>query len=204
MFNTQEKLQEIKIIVLGNSGVGKTSIINNYIFNKFNPDIETTFANSLSSKVIKKGKIKYKLNIWDTIGQEKYHSITNLFIKGANAVILVYSIDSLSSFEGLNFWYKSTREHLQDNNYSLFIVGSKSDLFEEEVVSEEEARNFAEKREALFKLVSSKEDSDGINSLFETILEETIERKIIKPNDSITIKNEKEIKKQIKKEKKCC
>ena len=59
MFNTQENLQEIKIIVLGNSGVGKTSIINNYIFNQFNPDIETTFANSLSSKVIKKGKIKY-------------------------------------------------------------------------------------------------------------------------------------------------
>ena len=200
MFNTQENLQEIKIIVLGNSGVGKTSIINNYIFNKFNPDIETTFANSLSSKVIKKGKIKYKLNIWDTIGQEKYHSITNLFIKGANAVILVYSIDSLSSFEGLNFWYESTKEYLPENNYILFIVGSKSDLFEEEVVSEEEAKNFAEKRDALFKLVSSKIDPEGINNLFETILEESIKKKIIKPNDSFVIKN----KKQIKKQKNCC
>ena len=128
MTNNEENIKDIKIIILGNSGVGKTCIINRYIFNQFNSDNDSTFGSSLSSKAIKKDKIKYKLNIWDTTGQEKYQSITNLFIKGANAIILVYSIDSLSSFEGLNFWYESIKEHLQGNDYILFVVGSKSDL----------------------------------------------------------------------------
>ena len=128
MTDVQENVVEIKMVVLGDSGVGKTCIINRYIFNQFNSDNDSTFGSSLSSKAIKKDKIKYKLNIWDTTGQERYQSITNLFIKGANAIILVYSIDSLSSFEGLNFWYESIKEHLQGNDYILFVVGSKSDL----------------------------------------------------------------------------
>ena len=95
MTNNEENIKDIKIIILGNSGVGKTCIINRYIFNHFNSDNETTFGSSLSSKTIKKDKIKYKLNIWDTTGQEKYQSITNLFIKGAHAIILVYRIGQI-------------------------------------------------------------------------------------------------------------
>ena len=128
-------------------------------------------------------------------------SFNNKFIhQRSKCIILVYSIDSLSSFEGLNFWYESIKEHLQGSDYILFIIGSKSDLYDEEIVLEEEARKFAEERNALFKLVSSKKDADGINSLFETILEELINRNIIKVNDSFVIKN----KKQEKKQKKCC
>ena len=83
---------------------------------------------------------KYSMNIWDTTGQEKYRSITNLFINGSNIVILVYSIDSKSSFESLDFWYNSVKEKLERQNYLLSIVGNKGDLTDNEQVSEEEAK----------------------------------------------------------------
>ena len=193
MGDPAENVKELKIILLGNSGVGKTCIINRYINDQFNPDSETTLGSSFSTKIIKKGNIEYRLNIWDTTGQEKYHSITKLFIKGSSAVILVYSIDSLSSFEGLNSWYESIKENLQGSEYILAVIGSKSDLIkdEEEVVSEEDAKKFADERDAIFKLVSSKEDPEGINNLFNTILEELIKKKIVKANDTVVIKNKK-------------
>ena len=201
MGDPAENVKELKIILLGNSGVGKTCIINRYINDQFNPDSETTLGSSFSTKIIKKGNIEYRLNIWDTTGQEKYHSITKLFIKGSSAVILVYSIDSLSSFEGLNSWYESIKENLQGSEYILAVIGSKSDLIkdEEEVVSEEDAKKFADERDAIFKLVSSKEDPEGINNLFNTILEELIKKKIVKANDTVVIQNKKQ-----KKKKKCC
>ena len=191
-----ENVKELKIILLGNSGVGKTCIINRYIHDQFNPDSETTLGSSFSTKIIKKGNIEYRLNIWDTTGQEKYHSITKLFIKGSSAVILVYSINSLTSFEGLNSWYESIKEHLQGNEYILVVIGSKSDLIQEEVVSEEDGKKFADERDAIFKFVSSKEDPDGINNLFNTILEELIKKKIVKANDTVVIKNKKQKKKE--------
>ena len=203
--NESENSKEIKVILLGNSGVGKTSIINRYINNQFNPSCETTLGSIYSTKEVIKNNITYKLNVWDTTGQERYHSITNLFIKGSSIVILVYSIDLLSSFEGLNFWYNSIKENLEGDNYVLAVVGSKSDLIneDEEIVSEEEARKFANERKAIFKLVSSKEDSVGINNLFNMLLDELIKMNAIVPRDSYVIKRRKHKDKE-KKEKNCC
>ena len=158
---------EVKVILLGESGVGKTSIINRYMNNEFSKNEESTIGSTFVSKELIRGNVKYKLNIWDTTGQEKYHAITNLFIKGAGVVILVYSIDSLSSFKGLNYWYDSIKENLEGSDYILAIIGSKSDLIkdDEEVVSEDEARKFAQERNAIFKLVSSKILKELINYL---------------------------------------
>ena len=198
--------KEIKVILLGNSGVGKTSIISRYVNNLFNPNCETTLGSTYSTKEVEKDKVKYKLNLWDTTGQEKYHSITNLFIKGSSIVILVYSVDLLSSFEGLDYWYKSIKENLEGNNYILAVVGSKSDLIneDEEVVSEEEAKKFAKERNAKFKLVSSKEDPAGINNLFDMLLDELIQMNYITVKDSYVIKRRKHKDEKEKKKKKCC
>ena len=193
--DAKENEKEIKVILLGDSGVGKTCIINRYINDEFNPNSKTTLGSNASSKVIKRGQVSYILNLWDTTGQEKYHSITNLFIKGSNIVILVYSIDLLESFKGLDYWYKSVQEKLGGNKYVLAIVGSKSDLIknEEEEVSEEEAKKFAEEKNAIFKLVSSKEDPEGINNLFNTLLDELIKKNYLNENENenyvITRKN---------------
>jgi small GTP-binding protein len=168
-------LREVKIILLGDSGVGKTSIINRYVNNKFNPDMASSLCSSSNNVEIIKDNIKYKLIIWDTSGQEVYHSLTNLFIKGTNIAILTYAINSLTSFEGLNYWYKALIENIGINNYILAIVGTKIDLVNEEVVSEEQAKEFAKEKNAIFKLVSAKENSKGIHNLFDMLLDELIE-----------------------------
>ena len=204
--NNSEDEKEIKVILLGNSGVGKTSIINRYVNNVYNSNCETTLGSTYSTREVIKDNVVYKLNLWDTTGQEKYHSITNLFIKGSSIVILVYSIDLLSSFEGLNYWYNSIKENLEGNNYVLAVVGSKSDLIneEEEVVSEDEAKKFAKERNAIFKLVSSKEDPVGINNLFDMLLDELIKMNYITVKDSYVIKRKKHKDDKEKKKKKCC
>ena len=166
--------KDVKVILLGESGVGKTCIINRYINNVYNNLTPSTLGTAFSVKEIKKGNIKYNVNVWDTTGQEKYHSVTNLFINGSNIVILVYSITSESSFKGLEYWYDSLKEKLEGENYILAIIGSKCDLAEEEVVPEEDGRNYAKSKKAIFKLVSAKEDPEGINKMFELLLDELI------------------------------
>jgi small GTP-binding protein len=174
MDNNDKDGKNVKIILLGESGVGKTSIINRYLNNEFASESLSTLGSYTSKKEIIKNKTKYLLDIWDTSGQEQYHSITNLFINGSDIVILVYSIDSKSSFTGLDFWYNSVMEKLGNDNFILAIVGSKSDLALEEQVSEEEGKKFAEEKKAKFKLVSAKIDLKGINTLFDSLMDEYI------------------------------
>ena len=166
--------KEVKIILLGESGTGKTCIINRYINNDFNPETPSTLGSAFATKEIKKGNTTYNVNVWDTTGQEKYHSVTNLFIKGSHIVILVYSIDSLSSFDGLSYWYSSVTNKLEGDSYVLAIVGSKCDLVGEEAVSEDEGRKFSEEKNAKFFLISAKEDPKGINKMFEILLDDLI------------------------------
>ena len=207
---TSQKGKEIKVILLGDTGVGKTSIINRYINNKFDPDNDSTLSSSFSTKEVIKNDVLYRLNLWDTIGQEKYNAITNILIKGSNIVILVYSVDSLSSFENIDFWYNNIKDILQEDKYILAIVGNKSDLINEDesIISEEEARNFAKGKNAYFKLISAKEDQDGINSLLDILLEELLRLNYVTVTESYVIKRSKHKdtekgKKKKKKKKKC-
>ena len=190
---SSQKGKEIKVILLGDTGVGKTSIINRYINNKFDQDDDNTLSSSFSTKEVIKNDVLYRLNLWDTIGQEKYNAITNILIKGSNIVILVYSIDSFSSFENIDFWYNSVKDILQEDKYILAIVGNKSDLIKEDeaVVSEEEARNYAKGKNAFFKLISAKEDQDGIKSLLDILLGELLRLNYVTVTDSYVIKRSK-------------
>ena len=153
------ELKEIKIILLGENGVGKTSIINRYINNEFRPETENvTLGSNCFQKDIKKNKDIYRMRIWDTTGQEKFHCVTQLFIKGSNIVLLVYSVDSIESFQKLTYWYDSMKEFLE----------------EESVVTEEEGKKYAEEKNAIFKSVSAKEGGDCINNLFDKLIDELI------------------------------
>ena len=187
--NYKEK-KEVKVILLGESGVGKTCIIERYMSNKFNSNLPSTLCSAYSIKKIIRDNTLYVINICDTTGQEKYHSVTNLFVKGSNIVILVYSIDSVTSFNNLEYWYSMVIDNLKDTEYILAIIGNKTDLFEEEVVSEEEGKRFAESKNAKFQLVSAKEDPDGINKLFDNLFEEIIQNthiNLLKKDDSYLI-----------------
>ena len=172
----KDDIKELKVILLGEPGVGKTNIISRYLSGSFNQSSNPTIGSTFGEKIIKKEGVTYSLKVWDTTGQERYNSITKLFVKGSHIVILVYSIDNLQSFEKVNFWYNYIKEELQEGKYILGILGNKRDLYEFEVVSEEDGKKLAQKKNAVFGLVSAKIDINGIINYFDTILEEYISK----------------------------
>jgi small GTP-binding protein len=170
--------KDIKVILLGDSSVGKTSIILRYYKDQFDINSLSTIGSTYVTKDLKRGNVTYVLNIWDTSGQEKYHSVTKLFIQNANIILLVYSIVSQESFNTLEYWYNSALDICDNIDKIVFaVIGNKSDLFESEnCISEEDPQKFAEDKKAIFKLVSAKVDKKGLDSLFEQLLDEYIKK----------------------------
>ena len=198
----QEKVVELKIILLGDVGVGKTNIISRYISGDFNQSLNPTVGSSFGEKKIKKDGVTYLLKVWDTVGQERYNSITKLFVQGSHIIILVYSIDNLQSFQKLDFWLTFIRENLKDGKYILALIANKRDLFENELVTKEEGEKYAEQMEAKFALLSAKYDQQTIINFFETLLDEYI-AKFGKDFDDTTIIVEKK-RNTSNKKKQCC
>ena len=163
----------IKLIILGDSGVGKSSIIQRYYSDSFNENLQMTLkANFLEKEIIINNQ-KINLELWDTAGQEKYRSLTQIFVKNSKIIIFTYSVTSLKSFESLNFWYEFVQKEIRQNTI-LGLAGNKTDLiFEnnyEEEVSEEKGKEFADKIGASFALVSAKESSKEIISLINELI----------------------------------
>ena len=163
----------IKLIILGDSGVGKSSIIQRYYSDSFNENLQITLkANFLEKEIIINNQ-KINLELWDTAGQEKYRSLTQIFVKNSKIIIFAYSVTSLKSFESLNFWYDFVQKEIRQNTI-LGLAGNKTDLiFEnnyEEEVSEEKGKEFADKIGASFALVSAKESSKEIISLINELI----------------------------------
>ena len=175
-YEKHKEIKDLKVILLGEPGVGKTNIISRFISNEFNDNSNPTLGSTFGEKRIEKENFIYNLKVWDTTGQEKYHSVTKLFIKGSHIVILVYSITNLKSFESLKFWNNYLKDELNRDNYVLAIVGNKTDLIDLEVVDENLAKNFAKINDAFFRLISAKCDGNGINSLFDFLLDEYINK----------------------------
>ena len=121
---------------------------------------------------MKIGDNSFTLNLWDTIGQEKYRSLTKIFIKDSKIVIFVYDITRLESFKELDYWYSTIKEVLGDSAV-LGIAGNKHDLYTKEQVSEETAKKYAEERNIDFKLTSAK-NKTSFNSLLEDLLKKYI------------------------------
>ena len=162
-------IESFKVVLVGESGVGKTSMITQFIDQTFQEDQQSTTGGTFSTKdVICDGSKILRFEIWDTAGQEKYRSLTTMFYKDANAAVLVYDVTRAESFEELkNYWAKQIKENSPEN-IILVIAANKSDLIEQEQVDEGEARNFAKELNAIFISTSAK-SSEGINSLFEEI-----------------------------------
>ena len=162
-------IESFKVVLVGETGVGKTSMITQFIDQTFQEDQQSTTGGTFSTKdVICDGSKILRFEIWDTAGQEKYRSLTTMFYKDANAAVMVYDVTRAGSFEELkNYWAKQIKENSPEN-IILVIAANKSDLIEQEQVDEGEARNFAKELNAIFISTSAK-SSEGINSLFEEI-----------------------------------
>ena len=163
--------ENIKVTLIGGSGVGKTCIIRRYYLNEFIENPASTCGGSYTAKQININNKLIQIDLWDTAGQERFRSLGKHFYKDAYIVILVYDITNKKSFEEIeNIWYPSVKEH--GEKYSvLAVVGNKCDLYENEEVKENEAREYAQQIGATFMLVSAK-SGDNIDLLFNTLVKQ--------------------------------
>ena len=193
------------MIVVGDSGVGKTNLINTSIGIDFFANNDSTVSSTFISKQFIINDKKYNVNIWDTAGQEQYRSITKLFFKDSEIVILVYDITKPTTFESLDTWYSMCQD-LIGNEVVYGVVGNKMDLFMNEKVLEEDAQKFAEAINAKFRIVSAKESpKDFVNFLRQLVIDykslNNIERRdsiVLNKIEHIDNKNNK------KRQKACC
>jgi len=163
--------KEIKVILLGDSIVGKTSMLMRYMKKDISEFHVATIGVERYSKVmkIKNSKDKVKLTIIDTSGQERYMSITKNYYKQANGVILIYDITNKETFKNLEFWINEIENNAIEN-IPIFLVGNKKDLEQNREVQSEEGKRFAEAHKCIFFETSIKEDKE-IKLLFIKILE---------------------------------
>ena len=193
---------KIKVILIGQSGVGKTNLINIAQNKSFEADtISTPTCSFFKKEMIVENK-KFNIYLWDTIGQERLKAQTKLFFKNSKIVILVYDISSKESYNALKFWYEQVIETL-GNNIILGVLGNKIDLYLKEEVKEEEATEYAESIGAKFALVSAKTQRLKFMEYLEDLIKIYIKEAI---NKNGRKKSEKSVKldKEKNNKKKCC
>ena len=169
------KAIEVKTIFLGESGVGKTNLIRAAIDEEFEEGSKSTSMASCVEKSVKVNNKYYSLKLWDTIGQEKFRTMTKIFYKGAKIVIFIYDITKLKSFEELEYWVNEVKTTLGEEPICA-LVGNKSDLIEDEEVDEDKAREYAFNKELKFKIVSAKTNPKDFQLFLDELLNDYIQK----------------------------
>ena len=164
----------IKIILLGESGVGKTNLIQVALDQPFQKEkISTLISSYYESEIIIQNK-KYVYTLWDTAGQEVYRSLNKSFIKDSKIVILVFAINNRKSFEEIDYWINSVKESLEENKYIMALVANKSDLFDEQEIPDEEIMKKGKELNIKTKITSAAEDSVGFKMFLEELLKDLV------------------------------
>jgi small GTP-binding protein len=157
-------MNTFKIILIGESNVGKSNILNKFVNNKFMENEFTTLGLNYFSKLIKINNINYKLQLWDTAGQEKFYSITRNYYNNSDGIILCFDITKELTFNSLDNWFKKIHEN-NIKNVELILVGTKKDLDANREVNKNVAIDFANELKIDYIEVSSK-TGNNINELF--------------------------------------
>ena len=197
----------IKIILLGEAGVGKTNLIRVAIGKEFESNTQSTLTSSYCEAKIELNNKIYRYFLWDTAGQETYRSLNKLFIKDSKIIIIVFAINDKPSFEQVDYWHKSVKELLGDEGYTIALVGNKSDLYEEEVVKQQEIEKKAKEMGVVYKVTSAYTDAKGFKLFLNEILEKYINKfnpEEYKRRSSFMIKQNKKQEKEETEKKKCC
>ena len=169
------KEYEAKLILVGETNVGKTSLLRQYVDHLFSEEKVTTIGYDTMHKELELPEGKISLQIWDTCGQEQFRTVNQLFVKNSKMALLVYDITNYKTFEELkNFWYSYVTSAV-GKEIIFGIAGNKSDLYENEQVKVSDAQQFANEIGAVFKETTAK-NYEAITSLIEEMSSKYIQQ----------------------------
>ena len=159
----------LKIVLLGDSGVGKTSILDQYINSNFRHLTQPTLGSMFLSNTLQVKDINYRLQIWDTAGQERFKAIAPLYYRDADIVILVLDPTDQKSFDNLQYWTKQIKQK-GPTRFSLCLLVNKQDLKDQSVVSQQDIESFNQKNGSVLRYCSAL-TGEGIHEAFEDMLQ---------------------------------
>ena len=182
-----------KILFLGGIGVGKTSIINRYVKNIFNNDQVPTIGIDYRTKTVTYHSKKIKLKIFDTSGQERFHTLTKNYYQGADGIIMVFDLKRIETFEELTYWMEEINKNCDKNNIGLILVGNKNDgNLEERKISNEQGNKIAELYNFIY-IETSAITNDNIKECFDLMVKTLFDKNVKNCNNK---KNNTEEKKE--------
>ncbi|KAJ6822451.1 ras-related protein Rab11D-like [Iris pallida] len=166
-----EKIDYVfKVVLIGDSAVGKSQILARFARNEFSLDSKATIGVEFQTRTLIIDRKNVKAQIWDTAGQERYRAVTTAYYRGAFGALLIYDITKRQTFDHIPRWLEELRSHA-DKNIVIMLVGNKSDLDDKRAVSVEDAKEFAQK-EGLFFLETSAMEATNVEPSFMTVLTE--------------------------------
>ncbi len=159
-----------KIVIIGDSGVGKTNLIGRYLKNEYKEDSKATVGVEFGEKKYEINGLKIKAQIWDTAGQERYRAITSMYYKGAKGAFIVFDLSSKSTFQNVEKWFNEIKK-TADPTINLILIGNKSDLKDKRQISTEEGENKAKEMNVAY-LETSALNADNVDKAFDLLIQE--------------------------------
>ena len=217
MSESQQKKEEIlsfKILLLGDSTVGKTAFILRFCEDKFVEDSLTTIGLDQKNKFVKRGDKKLELHIWDTAGQERFRSIAKNCYKGADGIILMYDISKYETFKHIKTWINNIKESIDIDKVALIVVANKCDLPDNENNVDQESKQDFENSSKMKIIEASAKENVNVNESFISLIDKMIElglgkkKGIDDDNDNDEVNNAQQLKRSKtnnkKKKDNCC
>ncbi|ELP89743.1 hypothetical protein EIN_424250 [Entamoeba invadens IP1] len=198
--NNNERMElTIKMLMLGESGVGKTSLLLRFTENKFFKDITSTIGIDFRMKRMEFEGMMYRLQLWDTAGQERFRTIVTSYYRGVSGIILVYDVTSKESFENIKYWSDNVNKNAEEY-VELMLIGNKTDLEQNRVVSSEQGQMLADTLGIPF-LETNAISYEKTVSVFRSLLGRVINRK---SGQCLDKSNHINVNDQVKKTLTCC
>jgi Ras-related protein Rab-7A len=168
--------RQMKVLILGDSGVGKTSVLNQFVMREFSPNYRATIGADFTSRQMEVGESFLTLQIWDTAGQERFRSLAPSFYRGTEICVFIYDITSEPSFLSIESWYELFRQQCDPirANFPFLLLGNKLDMTKNRVITIERAAELARSHNFLFFEVSAK-SCDNMADAFEAVVRRALE-----------------------------
>jgi len=174
LLKTLDNLVNLKVLVVGEAGVGKSSLMLSFTDEKFMPDILPTVGLDFRVKVVEQAGYSVKLSIWDTAGQERFKNISSAYYRGAQGVVLVFDITDRRTFTNLDIWLAELEKYGGEKMVKV-VVGNKSDQLHKRRVQYDEGKDWADQRGFIYKETSAK-DKSNVEAMFHSMVERVLQQ----------------------------